>query len=311
MIAEAANPLLDPWRFQAHPEIWLLVGFLVSAYIYAVKVIGPRAVPAGEVVTRRNIVAFISGVTLLWLSTDWPIHDMAEEYLYSMHMFQHMVLSYFVPPLLLLATPDWLFRAIVGDGKAYRTVKWFSRAVIAALLFNLVVMLTHIPGLVNRSAESSPLHYFLHVILVTSALLVWMPICGPARELHIGPGAKMIYMFLMSVVPTVPAAWLTFAEGSVYKHYDIGVRVWGISVETDQQLAGAIMKLGGSIFLWSIVIFLFFKRFIGNFNNDQSYVREGAIPTAEVVGHDDVPLTFSDVEAAFQRVPPAPEPEKH
>jgi len=292
MIAEAANPLLDPWRFQAHPEIWLLVGFLVSAYIYAVKVIGPRAVPAGEVVSRRNIVAFISGVTLLWLSTDWPIHDMAEEYLYSMHMFQ-------------------LFRAIVGDGKAYRTVKWFSRAVIAALLFNLVVMLTHIPGLVNRSAESSPLHYFLHVILVTSALLVWMPICGPARELHIGPGAKMIYMFLMSVVPTVPAAWLTFAEGSVYKHYDIGIRVWGISVETDQQLAGAIMKLGGSIFLWSIVIFLFFKRFIGNFNNDQSYVREGAIPTAEVVGHDDVPLMFSDVEAAFQRVPPASEPEKH
>jgi putative membrane protein len=126
--------------------------------------------------------------------------------------------------------------------------------------------------------------------------------------MHMGPAGKMIYLFLMSVVPTVPAAWLTFAEGSVYKHYDIGIRVWGISVETDQQLAGAIMKLGGSIFLWALVIRLFFKKFIGNFDNEQSYIREGAIPTAEVVGHDDFPLTFDDVEEAFQRVPPAPEP---
>ena len=66
----------------------------------------------------------------------------------------------------------------------------------------------------------------------------------------------MIYLFLMSVVPTVPAAWLTFAEGAVYKHYDIAVRVWGLSVTTDQQVAGAIMKTGGAVFLWSIVVFL-------------------------------------------------------
>ena len=59
----------------------------------------------------------------------------------------------------------------------------------------------------------------------------------------------------------MPAGWLTFAEGVVYKHYDQPVRVWGISATDDQQLAGAIMKIGGSIFLWSIVIFFFFKRF--------------------------------------------------
>ena len=61
MIAEAANPLLDPWRFQAHPELWLLVGFLIGAYVYSVRVIGPQAVPSGPVVTRRNITAFVAG----------------------------------------------------------------------------------------------------------------------------------------------------------------------------------------------------------------------------------------------------------
>ena len=49
---------------------------------------------------------------------------------------------------------------------------------------------------------------------------MWMPVCGPFPELRIGPAGKMIYLFLMSVVPTVPAGWLTFADGVVYKAYD-------------------------------------------------------------------------------------------
>jgi putative membrane protein len=153
-------------------------------------------------------------------------------------------------------------------------------------------MITHIPGLVNRSAESSPLHYAMHILVVTTALCMWSPICSPAKEFHIGYAGKTIYLFLMSVVPTVPAAWLTFAEDSVYKHYDIPIRVWGLSVETDQQLAGAVMKTGGSIFLWAIVIFIFFKRLAKGFYKDQSYIPEA-----------DPPLTFSEVEEAFAQSP--------
>ena len=272
MIAEAANPLLDPWRFQAHPEIWLLIAFLIGAYTYAVKVIGPQAgVPKDQILSRKNLMAFIGGIGLVWFSTDWPMHDISEEYLYSVHMFQHMVLAYFVPPLVLLAIPEWLFRAVIGEGKAYRFVKRLSKPIVAGLLFNVVVMITHIPGLVNRSAESSPLHYAMHILVVSTALCMWSPICSPAKEFHIGYAGKTIYLFLMSVVPTVPAAWLTFAEGTVYKHYDIAVRVWGLSVTTDQQLAGAIMKLGGSIFLWTVVVVIFFRRFIGNFFADANY----------------------------------------
>jgi len=293
MIAEAANPLLSPWRFQAHPEIWLLLAFLIGAYTYAVKVIGPQAgVPKDQILSRKNLMAFIGGIGLLWFATDWPMHDISEEYLYSVHMFQHMVLAYFVPPLVLLAIPEWLFRAVIGEGKAYKFVRFLSKPIIAGLLFNVVVMVTHIPGLVNRSAESSPLHYAMHVLVVTTALCMWSPISSPAKEFHIGYAGKTIYLFLMSVVPTVPAAWLTFAEDSVYKHYDIPIRVWGLSVETDQQLAGAVMKTGGSIFLWAIVIFIFFKRLAKGFYKDQSYIPEA-----------DPPLTFSEVEEAFAQSP--------
>lgn len=294
MFAEAANPLLSPWRFQAHPEIWLLLAFLIGAFTYAVKVIGPQASVGEPVLTRKNLLAFIGAIALLWFSTDWPMHDISEEYLYSVHMFQHMVLAFFIPPLILLAIPEWLFRAVIGEGKAYRFVRWLSKPIIAGLLFNVVVMITHIPGLVNQSAQSSPLHYALHILVVTTALLMWSPICSPAKEFHIGYAGKTIYLFLMSVVPTVPAAWLTFAEDSVYKHYDIPIRVWGLSTETDQQLAGAVMKTGGSIFLWAIVIFIFFKRLAKGFYKNQSYLPK-----------DEAPLTFNDVEKAFsQSTPP-------
>ena len=56
---------------------------------------------------------------------------------------------------------------------------------------------------------------------MTTSLLMWMPVCGPFPELQIGPLGQVIYLFLQSVVPTMPAAWLTFAEGVVYKPYDI------------------------------------------------------------------------------------------
>ena len=213
--------------------------------------------------SQRNVWCFVGAMALLWTASDWPIHDIGEEYLYSVHMLQHMMLSYFLPPLALLATPTWLLRVLVGEGRAYNVLRWFCKPVVAGVLFNVAVMISHVPGIVNASVTSpSPvLHYCLHVMVVTTALLMWMPVCGPFQEFHMGTGGKMIYLFLMSVVPTVPAGWLTFADGAVYKAYDQPVRLWGISVTVDQQLAGAVMKTGGSIFLWTIIVYLWFSRF--------------------------------------------------
>ena len=210
-------------------------------------------------------------IFLLLISTDWPLHDIAEEYLYSMHMLQHTILTYIVPPLALLATPEWLFRLLVGQGRTYRVIRFLTRPVIAAVTYNAVLLITHIPALVNRSAAGGPLHYSLHVLLVFSALMLWTPICGPAKEWRMSYGAMMVYLFCTSLVPSIPAGWLTFAEGSVYNHYDTPVRVWGMSVLSDQQLAGGIMKTGGAVFLWALIITIFFTRFMKGFFGKQSY----------------------------------------
>lgn len=305
--------VLDPWRFQWHPEVWVLVAFLTGSYIYMVRVIGPNAVPEGQpVVTRTNIGCFIGAITLMWVASDWPVHDIGEDYLYSMHMLQHMMLSYFVPPLVLMATPQWLLRVLVGEGKLYRFVAVMSRPLVAGVIFNAVVVVTHIPGMVSASVANGPLHYTLHFMVVMTALLMWMPVVGPLPELHISPLAKCVYLFLQSLVPTIPAAWLTFADGAVYKSYDKPVRVWGMSVQSDQQLAGAIMKTGGGIFLWAIIIFFFFKRFAAGYNEANTYRRSApAVPEAELTGDADTdaspPLTTADIERAFAQTAATPE----
>jgi len=309
----AFNINADPWAFHAHPEVWALVVCLVGSWFYSVRVIGPRAVPAGQaIVTRRQVWYFIATISLFWFASDWPMHDIGETYLYSVHMMQHMILSYFLPPLALLAMPEWLLRLIVGEGRGYRVLRAMTKPVVAGVLFNLVVMTTHIPGVVNASGTNAVLHYSLHFLLVTTSLLMWMPVIGPFKELHMGNAGKMVYLFMQSVIPTVPAGWLTFADGVVYKRYNIPVRVWGLDVINDQQIAGAVMKVGGTFYMWAIIIFLFFKRFSAGFDDEQSYrrVKPKPVPEPAAVAPVDDTLTYEQVAEVFERVPAVPEPER-
>jgi len=293
----AATPFADPWRFQPNIEVYLLVGFLIGAYTYLVRVIGPKAVGPGEqVVTLRQLRCFVGSMVILFAASTWPIHQIGEDYLYSAHMLQHLMLSYFLPPLVLLATPEWLLRVLVGDGTTYRVVRFFTKPVVAAVLFNGVVMITHIPGVVNGSTVNGPFHFGLHFMVVLTAVLAWMPVVGPLPELQMRHGGKMIYLFLFSVVPTVPAAWLAMAERPVYSHYgNQPVRVWNIDPINDQQVAGLIMKVGGGFFLWTVVIYMFFKRFGLETSQENSYRRP---PSTEPTLTSD-PLTYDEVTAAF------------
>jgi putative membrane protein len=252
--------VVDFWRWQPHPEVWLLVAAVITSYVYAVRVIGPKAVAPGvPVVTRAQVSCFVLAVTVLWLAADWPMHDIAEEYLYSVHMTQHILLAFVLPPLALLATPEWLARLVVGSGRVGRGFYQLARPLPAAILFNGLALLLHWQVLVNASVSNALLHYVLHVGVVSTGLLLWIPVCGPFPERRLSHPGQMLYLFVTSIVPTVPAAWLTFADGAVYSAYDIPARLWGVSVTTDQQVAGLIMKLGAGGFLWVIITMRFFQ----------------------------------------------------
>ena len=294
---------VHPFRWQPHPEIWVLMAGILGLALYAVRVIGPRATHKDEkIVTGSQIAWFFGAWLLLWLATDWPMHDIAEEYLYWVHMVQHLLLSLIIPPMLLMATPTWLARMVVGSGRGYRLLKWMTRVIPATLFFNAVVVFSHWPAVVNGVVTHGYLHYGVHVLVVFSALIMWMPVCGPLPELRFSLGAQMPYLFLQSIIPTVPAGWLTFAEGVIYKSYDHTYRLWGISVQDDQQLAGMIMKVVGSTYLWTIITVLFFRFVAASEHGDD---RSRGVPLDRRAPEESV-LMWADVERELATAPPAP-----
>ena len=289
----------DAWRFQFHPEVWLTIAAVVGLGFYVVRVVAPVAVGAGTAaVTRRQRLCFFAGTALLWVSADWPMHDIAEEYLYSVHMVQHLLISFVVPPLLLLAVPEWLARLIVVDGsRSAKVIRRLVHPLVAAVVFNALQGLMHWNTLVELSVRSGPFHYAMHLLMFASALAMWTPVVGPLRELHLSEPGKMVYLFAMSIVPTVPAAWLTFAEGSVYPIYDHARRLWGISVTADQQAAGAVMKVLGGFYLWTLIAIRFFRYSASQRHADADARRKRFVADT---------LTTADVEAEFERLGPPP-----
>ncbi len=251
---------LPTW--QPHPEVWALLAAMVALGFYTARVIGPKVVPAHqEVVTTRQKRAFAGAVFLLYVAADWPMHDIAEEYLYSVHMIQHLLITFVVPPLLMMAIPTWLARLVILEGgKVSAVLQRLAKPVVAGVIFNALAALTHWSAVVNLSSESGGFHYIIHLAIFTSALLMWLPVIGPLPELRLSQGGRLIYLFLMSIIPTIPAAWLTFADGVVYSAYDKpGTSLWGIDVIDDQQTAGFVMKTLGGFYLWGWIATLYFR----------------------------------------------------
>ena len=245
----------------AHPDVWLLVGLFAAGYAIAIVRLGPRwAAPGQAVVTRFQIICWSLGVLAMWIASDYPVHDIAERYNFSIHMMQHLILSMVVAPLLLLGTPAWLLRTILRPRWLFSTVRTLSRFIPALLIFNLVLVFTHWPLVVDAALHSGVVHFAVHALLFVSSLIVWMPLVSPLPEIpRLVPVLQMVYLFAWSVVPTVPASFLTFGSSPLYKFYTHVPHLFGLSTLEDQQAAGLIMKIGAGLLLWLVIAVVFFR----------------------------------------------------
>ncbi|MGH2771235.1 MAG: cytochrome c oxidase assembly protein, partial [Actinomycetota bacterium] len=258
-VASGATLALSPWAWHFHPDVWATVVFLAASYAWALKSVGPRYVEPGErPATRRQVLWFCLGLLALWASGDWPLHDLAERQLYSAHMVQHLTLSLVAPPLLLAGVPSWLARALLSPRPVMAVMRRLTRPLPALGIFNAVLVTTHWPPMVDLSLTSHTFHLVTHTVLTGAALLMWWPILSPLPELpRIPYPAQMLYLFLQTIIPTVPASFLTFTTTPIYHIYETLPRAFSISVVDDQRLAGLIMKLGGGVLLWSVIAVLF------------------------------------------------------
>ena len=289
----AAAGTYDVWAFRAHPDVWVLMAAIGIGWWWAITRLGPRVRPDQPIVTPLQRLSFFAGLAVMWLASDWPLHDLADSSLYSAHMVQHLLLSLVAPPLLLLGTPTWLARELLRSAGLSRFVARFGRAIPAAILFNGFVVVSHWPAFVDLTVELGWFHFLAHAGLMGTALLMWMPVVGPLPELRLQPITAMGFLFIQSIIPTVPAAWLTFADAPIYEAYVDLPKPWGVGVLHDQQAAGLIMKLAGGFYLWTWITVIFF-RWAGRHDREM----EGS--------YRPQPLTTADVEAAFEEAGPPP-----
>lgn len=252
-------------RFSLHPEAWLLAITLGGAYVYLLSAWGPRFAPAhlrrSGWATRQQKLLYGAGVLLFWVGTSWPLHELGEDYLYGAHMAQHLLFQLVAAPLLLLGMPAWLLRAIMRPAWLTRVVAVTTKPLVALILVNALVAVSHTRGWVALSVGNGLFHFFAHVLLVVVGLVMWWPVFSPLPELpHYSYIGRMGYLFSHSIVPTVPASFLTFASAPLYASYAEAPRLadW-LTPLADMQIAGLLMKIGGGLLLWGVIAVLFFQ----------------------------------------------------
>jgi putative membrane protein len=294
----------------------LVLGAIAVFYWWAFTRLGPRYVGPGVATStprQRHWIAAGLAWTFVWSA--WPLHDIAERYLLLVHMTQHTVFTLVAPACFLLGTPQWLWEIALST-RATPVLRFLSRPIVALAVFNLLVAGTHWKGIVERSLHNELFHFVVHVVLFSSATLMWVPVIHRSDKLwRLGAPAKMAYLFAQSVVPTVPAAFLVFTRRATYPTYRNAPRlIKSLDAVGDQQLAAAIMKLGAGSLLWSIVGYLFYKWWQDSNANRVSDNRRATDGETRIAGltldgkrtgsaspADDV-LTWEAVQAEFARI---------
>lgn len=246
----------SPWVWEPRPDVWLLIVALAAGYWWSLTRLRVRLPGPPDPPGRGMRVRYVAGVGVLWVAVDWPMDRLGDDYLFSAHMVQFVMVTMIGAPLLVSGVPTWLQVELVRP--VARMVRFLGRGPVALGLFQVVLVATHLPSVVALYTSNSVVHFLLHALWLLSGCLFWLPILGSEPVVRpLRPPLKVVYLIGATIVPTVPAGFLTWTETAFYDSYATAPRVWGISAVTDLQLAGAIMKIGGGTILWLFILWLF------------------------------------------------------
>jgi putative membrane protein len=243
------------WAWRAYPGVWLVMALLAVGYVLWRR----RALAAGSGEwPTRHLAYFALGWLLVWAALDWPIGALGGGYLASMHTVQWLLLSQIAPPFLLLGVPVAGWPADPARGWGARLCG-LAGPLPGLLLFNSVLLVTHVPTLTDALMASQAGSFLIDAAWFISGLALWWPVVAPAPYGRLSEPARMGYLFAATILPTAPAAFLTFAEYPVYRLYELAPRVGEIAARSDQQMAGLLMKAIADPIMWLSMGILFFR----------------------------------------------------
>jgi putative membrane protein len=241
-----------PLRWPLEPSV--LVGTILLTAVYLGAATRWRSrFPDSRPIPPGRIVAFLLAMATLLLALQTPIADLSDNYLFSAHMIEHMLITLAFPPLLLAGVPGWMLRPLFVRFPVLSTIgRALTHPVVAYGLFNAIFLGYHLPTFYDLSLTAPLAHIAFHQLFIATALITWWPVLSPLRELPpLPPPAQMLYLFAHTLPTGLLGALFTFAEAPIYQRYADAPRVWSAwSPLADQQLGGLIMwVIGGTFFL--------------------------------------------------------------
>lgn len=207
-----------------------------------------------------RLFSFVGGLVMLWLAIASPL-DAFSGLLLSAHMVQHLLLMSVVPPLILLGAPilpllRGLPRKIAHDGVGPFLV-WpaLRRTGIAltnplACWMTMAVTLTawHVPAAFDLALRSPGWHKVEHACFFGASLLFWWPVIRPYPSRPQWPLWSLpVYLLAADLLNTMWSAILTFSDHVLYRPYLDAPRLFGTTALSDQNCAGVIMWVPGSV----------------------------------------------------------------
>jgi len=254
-------------------EHWSLDPFLVLVAVVAawhetgLHRLAKRSRPERTRQRRIRSLWFYAGLAVLLLAVDSPIDYWSDSY-FTVHMVQHLLLMFAAPSLVVAGAPGQpLLAALPGrSGKAVtRSVlagRWARPAraaftfvtgpVVAVVLFNLAMIVWHIPAAFDLAADNPAVHVWLeHGSFFATGVLFWlqfipsppfrsrMPLLGRAAAL-LATNVVMIFIAMSLSI---------FATHSVYAPYQ---HVPGVTLPAfaDQQIGAAVLWVCGDF--WAL-----------------------------------------------------------
>lgn len=262
----AAHLGLADWSWE--PTVLLGIGAVLVAYVLAWR---RGRLSAHDDVTpwfrssRTRLVLFGSGVAVGFLALLSPIDTGGDDYLFSLHMVQHLLLMMVAPPLCLLGIAGLNIHLAGRARRLRRAAAFLVQPWSATLLFSGVLLVWHIPALYDATLTTEPIHVVEHLSFIAVGVAFWWPIVDPMRGTDTGrwvsPFAKIAMLVASGIPPTVLGLIFTVAPHPFYDFYVRAPRLWNLSPVVDQQLAGVVMFGAGNLIYFAAVVAVFWRVF--------------------------------------------------
>ena len=133
-----------------HYDVWALIFTLIIFFEYSTD---------NASIKKNKRKYWYSGLFILWLFTDWPIHDIGEKYLFSVHSAEHLVLALIAPPLLLKGLNS-AQKNFISIKPLIAILQVTTKPVVAFFLFNFVMVGMHWTTVVNLMVTNTTCSFF-------------------------------------------------------------------------------------------------------------------------------------------------------